>query len=277
MKVTSIGLYSSNDVEIATLSFRDPGSVNPYIAKSITGLDADEIVPRFYGLSKVSKEKYYNLSLPPRDVILTIILNPFKTAGKTYSDLRDAIYKALAASRTALMGLRFYNGATEVARVSGFVTKMESPQFEEQPTIQLTLNCDDPMLKAPSRVSVIESGAELRTVTVDTSTAPHGFIFQLTFTAAIASFYMQDKATNPEWSFVVTPTTSFAIGDKLYFSSENDNKYLYMVRGSTTTHLVDKIAPGGIWPILFPGDNEMVHSPEITWNMIQYYPTFWGV
>ena len=64
MRITSVDLYSSTGVLIATLSFRDPASTNPYIAKSIGGLDADEIVARFYGVSKASKQKYYNLSIP---------------------------------------------------------------------------------------------------------------------------------------------------------------------------------------------------------------------
>jgi hypothetical protein len=51
MKITNIDLLSSDDTLVANFSFRDPGTINPYIVKEIVGLDADEIVPKFYGVS----------------------------------------------------------------------------------------------------------------------------------------------------------------------------------------------------------------------------------
>jgi hypothetical protein len=276
MRITSIGLYSSKGVEIANLSFRDPGSLNPYIAKNITGLDADEIVPRFYGLS-TEKNKYFDLSIPSREIVLNIVLNPmFGNAEKSYSDLRDDIYKSLAASRTGIMQLRFYDGDEERAVLSGFVTKMEYPHFSDAaPEIQLSLRCEDPMLRSRETVSLRGSASEISTLEVVDSTAPHGFKFQITFVSWQSSFSIKDP--NGEWSFDVNPETGFQPGDHLVFSSETGNKELNMIRTYQVTHLVDKIGKGSIWPQLFPGINKFKHPVGITWNYITYYPTYWGI
>jgi hypothetical protein len=278
MKVTSIGLYSSNDVQVALLSFRDPGSLNPYVARNIIGLDADEIVPRFYGLSRNYDGKYFDLSIPSREIVLSIMLNPeYGEYDKSYSDLRDDIYKSVAASRTGVMGLRFYEGFDEVARISGFITKLEYPHFTDLPEIQLTLYCEDPMLRGPNQISLHgRSGSDNSFFTVRDSTAPHGFQCKLTFTADVPTFYIQDPEL--DWQFMVEPTTNFLTNDELYLSSESGNKELRLVRSNVHSYLVDRIKPeSSVWPIFFPGDNKFVHTPQITWNYIKYYPTYWGV
>ncbi len=89
MKITNIDLLSSAGINMAHFSFRDPGATNPYIVKEIIGLDADAIIPKFYGLSQTSSSKYYSLSLEGREIVLSIALNPRFNLGETYSGLRD--------------------------------------------------------------------------------------------------------------------------------------------------------------------------------------------
>ncbi len=283
MNITSVDMYNSNGVLIATLSFRDPAARNPYLVRAIIGLDADEIVSRFYGISKVSKKKYYNLTLEQRDVVLRIQLNPqFST--QSYSDLRDNLYKMISSSRTGQIELRFNNKDGSLAHVFGFIKKFEAAHFNEQPEVQITMECDDPILRGLERIEpmAVPSTRTSATITDDLSTAPHGFIFDLTFDQPSPSFIIEDSAT-PEWSFVVTPgtigpSTGFLTFDHLFYSSEQGNKYLYMIRSGNTIHLVDKVAPGSVWPIIFPGDNFFDSADEqFTWNHVSYFPAYWGI
>jgi len=278
MKITNIDLCDSNDKVVANLSFRDPSSSNPYIAKTIIGLDADEIISRFYGVSKVSNSKYYKLTLEKREIVLRIVLNP-DFSMQSYSDLRDEIYKFISSSRTGKIRLNFNEGTSPVAYVSGFVTKLEAPHFTEMPEIQITMICEDPMLRGVKKVVAINSPTVKSSlkVTDPFSTAPHGFKFNVKFTAASPTFVLKDSAT-PEWSFTVTPLAGFVINDELYFSSEYSNKYLYMIKAGAKIHLADKIQSDSIWPILFPGDNIFKTADELfTWNYLEYYPAYWGV
>lgn len=278
MKLTSIDLYSNNK-QVATLSFRDPTSSNPYVAQSTTGLDADEIIPKYYGRSGKTGAGLYNLSLIKRDVVILIALNPQFSRGKTYSDLRDDLYKAVASSRNGLLEIRFMSGTKPVASVQGFVTKMETNLFSKTPQVQMTISCDEGLISSFEKyeADVIHIGVDT-TITDENSTAPHGFDFRLTFDDPSESFVIQpDDSVDPEWKFEVV--YDFLADDELYFSSITTDKQLYVVRGLTTTHLVDKITIGSLWPIIFPGDNDFqfIADGAFTWNSFEYYETYWGV
>lgn len=286
MKLTNIALYSNN-VEVANFSFRNPGSVNPYVAESIVGLDADEIVPKFYGVSAADSQKYHTLSLNKREIKVLVSLRPDYAQNKTHSDLRDDLYKAIASSRTGTIQLRFNNAGTTVAAISGFVTKFESPHFTKTPQVQMTIACDDSMLRALDCIVVDETYLGVTNTIVDPdSTAPHGFKFNMIVDEIANELLIRDFVVvdvDPKWSFEII--YDFLVDDELFFSSEIGDRYLYIIRGVSTIHLIDKITPGSMWPILFPGANDLQFDLTVTaggvsgfsWGSMTYYPTYWGV
>lgn len=282
MRLTSVSLYSDNLSEAITFSLRHSDPSNRYIVRNMVGLDAEDIVPKYYGQGLVSKARYYDFGLKARDIAMRVVLNPNFRIDEAYSDIRDELYKTISASRTGQVILHFLSGGTTVARIAGFITRFEASHFVERPEVQITIRCDDPMFRAINPVIMLP--AELKTtnpvfIPDSLSTAPHGFEMQVTFKATAASFTVQDVQNNPDWKFKVTPSGGFLSGDVLYFSSDYSNKYLYMVRGGTTTHLMDRIDPTSIWPILFPGQNEFwfVDLASINWNQVKYDAAYWGV
>lgn len=279
MRVTSVELHPARSTTVVVLSYRDPTRGNPYNVKEIDGLDADGIVAKFYGVSANSNEQFYNLSQDKRDIIVRIGLKPV-FANQSYSDLRDALYKMIASSRTGLIQLQFKNETGVVAVISGWVQKFEAPQFAKEPVVNITIKTDDPMLKAPDPVNVNVAGLDPADTLISdlVSTAPHGLDFQMTFSAATATLAITDPL-DPSWSFGVTPAGGFLAGDVLHFSSDPKNKALYIVRGIATIYLADVLTPGSIWPVIFPGDNHLAFATpaNMHWTAISYYPTFWGV
>lgn len=277
MKITSVELHPGGSAAVAVLSFRDPGSQNPFNVKTITGLDADEIVSRFYGGSGNSA-RFFSLAMERREVGIRVGLNPRWALNESYAGLRDDIYRLIASSRTGLLEIQFKNGAEVVAVISGFVSKVEAPQFEKTQEVTITVQCDEnPMLQAPALENIAMDVWPPSSINLPDlkSTAPHGFIFDMAFSVARASLSL----SGDDWSFVVTPAGGFLIGDVLHFSSEHDNKMLYITRGAATIHLADKIAPGSVWPIMFPGDNP-INLGDFTGVTIPYLahkPTYWGV
>ncbi len=229
MRVTSVELHPANSSDVCVLSFRDPRRQNPYNVKAIDGLDADEIVPRYYG--GLGSSKLYNLLIEKRDVVIRVELNPRFGQYETYSDLRDALYKMIASSRTGRIQLQFKNGIEVVAAISGFISKFEAPNFEKTQEIRLTVKCDEPMLKALTPIVVDVAGLDpVLTVIQDaTSTAPHGFKFEVAFTAFSASFNIKDP-NDSNWAFEIVPAGGFVPNDILLFGSESNNKYLYYLR-----------------------------------------------
>ena len=277
MKLTSIEIHPSNTSAPAVLSFRDPTSINPYNVKAIVGLDSESIVPQRYASSEVSD--FYNLSLQNRQIVIRVGLNPNFTDNESYSDLRDNLYKFIASSRTGSIQLQFKNALEVIAVISGYISKFEAPQFEKTQEVQITIQCSEPMLKALTPVSVEGIDPSHTIITDDKSTAPHGFSFSMGITFAIGSIKITDP-NDSSWGFEIVPVGGFMNGDELYFSSEFNNKQLYLVRARVTIiQLADVLTSVSVWPIMFPGENifSFTNSSYLRWDDISYYPTYWGV
>lgn len=280
MLITSVELHPGGSAAVAVLSLRDPGRQNPYNVKRIDGLDAGEIMNRFYGGSGDSA-RFFSLAMERREMTVHVELNPRWSQGESPASLRDDLYRLIASTRTGLLEVQFKYNTTVVAVISGFVTKVETPQFEKNQTVEIGIVCEDnPMLQAPSEtvidVSTLDEGNT--TILDEISTAPHGFKFAMAFSASRPTFEIKDP-DDATWSFGVSPAGGFVNGDVLHFSSEHDDKYLYLVRGGVTTHLADKIVSGSVWPILFPDENKLaVTTPAGTaWSAISHRHTYWGV
>jgi len=278
MKVTSIELHPTGSSEHCVLSFRNPQLNYSYNVKSIVGLDADEIVARYYGSGSDGTTKMYELSLEKRDLVFQIGLNPAFENYESYSGLRDAIYRMISASRTGKLEVQFKNGNSKVASLEGFVKKFESPHFERTQEIKLTVECDDPILKSDPVSGVIEDvDIDLINIQDDVSTAPHGMTFDVTIDAVMDSFLIKDPTDI--WSFEVAPVGGFLVGDQLTLSSQKSDRYVTLTRASVTTHIADKIVTGSHWPIIFPGSNKfhILDYDDITPGDVVYRHSYWGV
>lgn len=285
MKITSVELHPHNSAFVATLSFRDPSRANPYNVTGMTGLDPDVVVPRFYGTSGTGGGKFYDFTPEKRDIVMLIDLNPQFAVNQSFSDLRDALYKAISSSRSGQMQIQFKDDVGVVAVISGLVTKFETPQFTKKPQVQITISTTDPFLKSPAPVAVAVGGLNPANTNIQdlVSTAPHGFDFVMAFTGAVASLVITDPTVGlpaaDQWNFTVTPAGGFLNGDVLTFSSDPQGKQLYMVRGGVTIYLADKVIQGSVWPVIFPGDNHFAFATpaNMHFNSISYYQAYWGV
>lgn len=277
MRVSAIGLWVG-DEEVARFSYEDPNTIQPYMARAVLGLDADELMPGFYGKGQGSGRKFYNVERPKPVVVIRIVLNPSSPLKMTFSQLRDNLYRTIAANRSAETQLRFYAGATTTAIIGCGVTKFEVPINSQTPELQMTLTCRDSLLRAPN--SVYLEAEDLATtnpidITDGSSTAPHGFEMQFTFTANEPQFRIRDP--DNEWGFEVE--YDFETGDELYISSVGNEKAVTVTRGAVTTPIADKIRPDSLWPILFYGQNfftiDELDSVDI--DYIEYHAAYWGI
>lgn len=275
MRVQGIDLYSNNKL-IMSFNVAGPDNLNSYVLKGITGLDAEEITPLFYGQGEETNTKFYDMVLQPREIGILIGLNPNYRLNLTAGDLRGDLYKAIASSRSGLIQLRFMDNEVAVATISGFIIKLEGPVSTKEPQVQLTIRCDNPIFTSLDVMNQIVTGlSETAPLLIDPiSTAPHGFKFKLTFTGSVNPFIIQDP--NDDWVFQIN--YAFLSGDELYFSSVNGDKYIYRIRSAVTLHLMDVIETGSVWPILFPGENQFeINTSSFDWNEVYWNDTHWGI
>lgn len=263
-----------NPAEGIVLSFRDPKALNPFNAKKITGLDISKINPKYYRGSYGAK--FYDLTLEQRKIVVTIGLNPDYASNESYSTLRDFVYKIISYSKTGEVKLYFKFNDTTVAVLTGIASKIDTNVFERTQEIELTIDCPDPLLKAPTVTNVDVDLFDNNIVVVDSeSTAPHGFAFEMEIQADAPNLTISDGST---WFFTVAPRGGFLNNDILHFSSELNNRYLYIRRASTNRDLMNSIVLGSVWPVIFPGSNSFEFSlSAIQWRNLTYYKTYWGV
>lgn len=281
MRVSDID-FVSGKVEIMSLSLRRPPVDAKYLTKAIIGLDADEIVPKFYAFGLVNREKFYDYTLPPRNVVVRAVLNPNYGNNEQNSDLRDELYRAISSARDSSLMMVFKNGAVSVAQLTGNITKFEVPHFSVVPEIQMTIKCKDPILRAITFVLMDHDDigpVHPFEITDAISTYPHGLVFEAVLQEAHPTFVLQDKETNPNWKFELAPQGGFLAGDILRVSSEFGDKYMTLERGGVVTPQIDFFTFGSLWPMIYPGYNEFFsnYSGQIHWNSVSYRPAFWGV
>lgn len=284
MKLTHIELETKNGTvtqDLLELSFRDPSNANPYQVQAIEGLDADDISNRFYGLKGSGANRGYDLRLKKREVVISLGLNPDWETEESYSDLRDRLYRLISSTRDSKIFINFWNGNTEIAILIGTVLKMESSLFEKLPSVKLTIDCRDPLLRARDKVSTTLSGADTDLYYTDSlSTAPHGLKIHATFASNTSDFWFgMDNYTFR----VLYP---FEAGDVLHLNNDVDfndqDPHIVDKRVSVSTDsglvlLSDRIVQGySTWPLMFPGVNRFnfTYNDEIE---IEYSPAYWGV
>lgn len=315
MKINNMSLFS-NDFQtpgtlIVNLPFRDRTSQSPYVVKGVYGLDADEIMAQLYGTNYPNYYAYgyrpniYQMVLAKRDLVIRLGLNPKNTNGETYASLRDHLYKAISSSRSGLIVVVLYEDETPVATVQGHITKMEASHFEQRPEAQITIRCVNPMFKALEPVVIsdpdftLESGEGLTTddgkliVEDDVSTAPHGAIFVIEILDDVEGFYIHDDPGGAESpnrvKFELIPANllirggvmddKFVDGDIITINSEPGNTRVTVQFEGAGNHIpiADLVTPDSVWPILFPGVNDLYVSPDAEVTSVTHTPTFWGV
>lgn len=289
MRLTSVSLYS-HESEIANFEFENPSSTDSFIARAIMGLDVPEVVPKFIGFG-ANRSKQYEFYMPPREIVLRLILNPNRQISQSFSSLRDDLYRAISAYRGGELSLRFNSGVPWYAYIMGMITKVETVQFAKDQEVQITFLCEDPIFRAYNSVRTYTDGSptglDPYTLVDSISTGPHGFEIELVFTENKDSFYIQDSVVNgpePDWVFNIS--FDFLENDVLTINSRSDVRSITVRREITpgfpvynTFAIADKITPTSVWPLIHPGTNNIIFSdPDaVTLTYIEYTPEFWGI
>lgn len=265
-------------VDALNLNLKDPRNLEPFQVKDIKGLDAGSIMAKYYG--QRGGADFFNLSSEPRLLVIRAGVNPDFSGHQSYSNLRDALYRLINASKTGQVKMVLKNGDDVVAAISGFVSKVQTALFEKDQEVELSIKCDDPFFRA-SDYTTVNVGGFIFTddvITDHVSTAPHGFSFQLKVTESIPNIYIVDP-TDETWNFDVVPLGGFLPEDILYFSNEFNRKQLYIIRDGIVIDMKASVSIDSIWPIIFPGDNHFSfqYPDSMDWLVMTYYKTYWGV
>lgn len=310
MKVTSIRLettrFIADPVLHAEFPLVDFTGTNPYILTAATGLDSEEIIPKYYANSPTLEIPYYKMVMPKRTVVLLVKINPNFTLGESTSDLRDALYKVIGYTHQGTIEMVFMDGASKKAYLTGNITKLETNLFSNDTSVKITFECKNPVLKSYTQVNTLLDSLPYGSWTDGLSTAPHGHLTTVVFSGAVLGMgsNVGFSIENPDAPVLfaipganvgswVTSYGEFRIknfdfqaDDILSISSLEDNRYVFVRRQLSEvvgdyqdTNLADKVVPGSIWPTMVPGLNKMdfPDSGNISSVNVTYNYCYWGV
>lgn len=296
MNITDILLCSvevdSEQTVYASFSLRNASRTNPYILKSATGLDVEQIDRTYF-----DGPKFFRTIPSERFVSFLVKLNPDYKGGTTVGDLRDTLYKTISGNQEAetwndesKIEIKFMNNGIYVASLFGFVTQVPVDLFSKDPTLTITIECPFPFIRSTEdldfEIDNAATGSHVYNsvtypissrITIDdpNSNAPHGFKMEIEFTGGSSKLIIWD-IRNPD-IYLFWIVYSFNSGDKVYLSSEEDDVYIYRVRSGVTLSLHDKYLWGSIWPFMRPGLNVFETSEDTQINDATYKETYWGL
>jgi hypothetical protein len=278
MKLTSIELWPDGQNNYLPMDFNDPRGESHFFIKNATGLDADEISAQFYG---AGSKNYRNLKVAKRTVVLKLGLRPNFKNGDTFGTLRDFVYSLVASTRTGQTQLRFLNEVDEIAQLSGYISKIESPQFEQKQELSISIECINPMLASVFVSAVSITGVDLSGfIANDTkSTAPHGCTMWFQVIGSTPSITIKDPIVDTSWFFKTRYLSGFTNNDIVAINSDPNNRQISLFRGSNVYNIADSIQPGSVWPIMFPGENifAVEEATKVSIFDFNFFATYWGV
>ncbi len=285
MKIDNIILSTLTDnADLLTFAFRDTRMIVPYVVKTLTGLDATDVISNFSGFGANSLA-FFDPELADRTLVLRLGLNPTFRNAKTYSSLRDDLYRLIAPDRSGKIVVYFCLGEDKVASVVGKITKLEANHFESTPEAQLTIKCDSGLLRSPTiNVIDVEPFGREFFLTDCISTAPHGMEIDVRFDAPSSEFVFK----SPDAVFSVRRTLDnnvpgFQTGDIIHISSEKDNRFVRLSvfggGGGLGTSIIEGVEGfrGSQWPIIYPGRNKFELVTKSTVVGLKYKEAWWGI
>jgi len=282
MRVTSVDLVM-DEIKPINIGLRQPPDTDKYLAKSFFGLDAQEIIPKFYGKGLSTGRKFYDFASSKREIVMRIVLNPNYVLNERASDLRDDLYRSISANRNGEVKVVLRNGATSIAQIFGMITKFEVAHFSKVQELQLTILCrDDAIFRSITDVE-LDAGdlgsAIPYEITDGLSTCPHGMFMEFEVHSTVDTIYIQDKETDPDWKFELVFPLDFLDNDIIQISSNHNDKYVKLIRGGSELAIANSVSAGSLWPMMFPRTNTYYTNPigEITLNEFSYKPAYWGI
>lgn len=226
--LTRVNVLSENPFY---LNIRDSRPSDSIIVEKIEGLNPPTI-DLFMGDYARDGGYYSGRRVPPRDVTMTLLLNPNYNNNESVSGLRTMLYKAFMDPFVSGDNLVITLEDDELADryISGFTEKFETDIFSDGTSVEVSFRCPNPYILDYSETVNVGSGP---TVPFEyNGSAETGFIIRADIVASTStlSFDLNGKIFSLSYSFLV--------GDKVLIDSRRGSRKIQVTRttgGVTTT------------------------------------------
>lgn len=232
---------------------------NGYQIVDIEGLDPVKAKLVSTSYPGVNGEQYQTSTRGARDIKIILDLQP--DGLDTFYSLRKNLYTYFMPQ--SQVGMRFSLDSGLNLELVGIVEEHSSPQFKEDPGVEITLRCFQPDFLDPN--VVIRSGNTVSTSTNTTIEYPGNLeastIFRLYLNRSLSDFTIYNT---PEDGIVRQLDFSAALiaGDELIISSVKGSKSITLKRSGISSSLLVGRSPQSAWIELYEGNNQFrVYTP----------------
>lgn len=226
----------------------------PYQVASIEGLEPIKATLVSTSYAGTDGENFQSAKLPARNIKFQIDLDP-DFDPKTYTDLRRDLYRFLMPKFQITM--RFYLTSGLFLDIIGIVEEFNSPLFEEDPTVSISVMCYQPDF-IDARMITVEGNtvASLINTEIDyPGTVQSGTVLTLHVNRAVSGFtiYNSDEGGN---LYQLDFTGDLISGDELVVSSLRGNKGITLTRATVSSSFLYGRSPQSSWIEFMEGLNQ---------------------
>lgn len=214
-----------------------------------------------------------------REIEVKIGLNPNYALGERPADLRREIYGLLTppAHRDYVTVVLF--GETENYTCNAYVKRAVPVPMAKDPQVQVTLVTEKAFFTTADVVFTPAQIAALSTagwVVNNKGTYPTGFRFQFSIINNLASFILKDDENESRYMQIAYP---FVPGDQLYINSDEDDRFIVLVRGNQSYELSGYLTAGSTWMVLGARENYFYGAGTTSFSIanVSYTPKYWGI
>jgi hypothetical protein len=233
---------------------------NPYQINDIEGLEPVKATLIASSYAGGEGEVFQSATREARNIKIKLDLDPdFDT--QTYTSLRQGLYSFF--SPKSQVKLRFFSDSGLYVDINGVVEDFSSPQFQQDPKVDISIMCHQPDLVDPRIVQVDGFTVDDTTFTVleYPGTVETGTVVTLNINRTLTEFtiYNIDEGGN---LLQLDFTGELEADDVLVVSSLRGSKGITLTRSGISSSLLYGKSPQSQWIQLDQGDNNFrIYAP----------------
>jgi hypothetical protein len=247
--------------------------------RNITGLEPVKANVNTSPLGSVDGESFSGSSVPKRNIVVTLGLNPDWDEW-TMSQLRRLLYAYFMPKLSIRLVLE--SDDLDTVEIYGYVESCEPVLFSKDGEVQVSIICPDPYFTSvdPIVVTGVSSDGSDPAIIQYNGSIETGINVEITEAAVPAPAVISIQVGDPSLSnFRIDATVSAT--KYLVMNSISGKKYVRQIETGTgvITNLLGYVESGYTWPILQPGENEfsvISNAGTQDWQLT-YFERFGGL
>lgn len=275
--LTQIQLESDTPVSLPILGVTPKSSL---LIKKVTGLNPPDR-SLFIGDYSQDGGIYQGRRVGPRNVVITIDLNPNPALGETVSSLRQTLYKAFIDPQVDgdYLKILLTDEANNQKYLVGYCEKFESEIFDVETMCQISMICPDPYIRDNADTILEQSNGWTSFPYTYLGTAETGFIVKIYVTTPTNIVTLKNNGKTMQ----LNNSAQYFTNDIITINTIRGQRAITLTRSGTTTPIVSHLSSQSQWLELHATSNNMrvygtgVNNIIAGIRYLKYTNAYWGM